>query len=127
MTARNCMSTKFDELTKSMAQSVTRRGALKRFGVGVVGMVLACLGSPNSVSAGAPNFTTLDFPGAVFTAADDINDSGQICGWYIDTSGVFHGFILDAGLYTSIDFPGAGHTSVLGMNAHGDVVGAYNV
>ena len=28
------MNNKFDELTKSMAQSVTRRAALKKFGVG---------------------------------------------------------------------------------------------
>ena len=31
---------KFDELTKSLAQSVTRRGALKKFGVGLAGMAL---------------------------------------------------------------------------------------
>ena len=39
-----CMNNKFDELTKQMAQSVTRRGALKKFGVGLVGMALACFG-----------------------------------------------------------------------------------
>ncbi len=38
------MNNKFDELTKSMAQSVTRRGALKKFGVGLAGMALACFG-----------------------------------------------------------------------------------
>jgi len=38
------MSNQFDELTKSMAQSVTRRGALKRFGLGLAGMALACFG-----------------------------------------------------------------------------------
>ena len=36
------MNNKFDELTKSLAQSVTRRAALKRFGVGLAGMALAC-------------------------------------------------------------------------------------
>ena len=35
------MNNKFDELTKNMAQSVTRRGALKKFGVGLAGMALA--------------------------------------------------------------------------------------
>ena len=29
------MSNQFDELTKGLAQSVTRRGALKQFGVGL--------------------------------------------------------------------------------------------
>ena len=41
------MNNKFDELTKSMARSVTRRAALKKFGVGLAGMALACLGLPN--------------------------------------------------------------------------------
>ena len=38
------MNDKFDELTKSLAQSVTRRGALKKFGVGLAAMALATLG-----------------------------------------------------------------------------------
>src|SRR5436189_1707219 len=120
------MNNQFDELTKSLTQSVTRRAALKKFGVGLAGMALAFFGLASHAVA-APTFVTLDYPGAVFTAADDINANGQISGWYIDPSGVFHGFVLDNGLYTSIDFPGAGHTSVLGLNALGDVVGAYNV
>ena len=41
------MNNKFDELTKQMAQSVTRRGALKKFGVGLAGMALACFGLAN--------------------------------------------------------------------------------
>jgi len=32
---RKSMSNKFDELTKGLAQSVTRRAALKKFGVGL--------------------------------------------------------------------------------------------
>jgi len=38
------MNNQFDELTKSLAQSVTRRAALKKFGVGIAGMALACFG-----------------------------------------------------------------------------------
>jgi hypothetical protein len=38
------MNNRFDELTKSMAQSVTRRAAVKEFGVGLAGMALACFG-----------------------------------------------------------------------------------
>ena len=45
------MNNKFDELTKSMAQSVTRRGALKKFGVGVAGMALACFGLASNTAA----------------------------------------------------------------------------
>ena len=45
------MNNKFDELTKAMAQSVTRRAALKKFGVGLVGMALACFGLANKAGA----------------------------------------------------------------------------
>ena len=45
------MNTKFDELTKAMAQSVTRRAALKKFGVGLAGMALACFGLANEARA----------------------------------------------------------------------------
>jgi hypothetical protein len=38
------MNSKFDELTKQMAQSATRRSALKKFGFGLAGMALAMLG-----------------------------------------------------------------------------------
>src|SRR5436305_1444654 len=38
------MNTRFDELTRAMAQSVTRRAAFKKFGVGLAGMALACFG-----------------------------------------------------------------------------------
>ena len=46
------MNNKFDELTKSLAQSVTRRAALKKFGVGLAGMALACFGLANKAEAG---------------------------------------------------------------------------
>ena len=46
------MNHKFDELTKSLAQSVTRRAALKKFGLGLAGMALACFGLVNKAEAG---------------------------------------------------------------------------
>ena len=48
------MNNKFDELTKSMAQSVTRRGAVRKFGVGLASMALACLGLANRAEAQTP-------------------------------------------------------------------------
>ena len=45
------MNDKFDELAKGLAQSVTRRGALKKFGVGLAGIALAWLGLANSAEA----------------------------------------------------------------------------
>jgi hypothetical protein len=48
------MNNKFDELAKQMAQSVTRRAALKKFGVGLAGMALACFGLSNRAGAAPP-------------------------------------------------------------------------
>ena len=45
------MNKKFDELAKGLAQSVTRRQALKKFGVGLTGMALACFGLLNKAHA----------------------------------------------------------------------------
>ena len=45
------MNNKFDELAKGMAQSVTRRQALKKFGFGLAGMALACFGFANRTEA----------------------------------------------------------------------------
>ena len=45
------MNDKFDELAKGLAQSVTRRAALKKFGVGVAGIALASLGLANKAEA----------------------------------------------------------------------------
>jgi len=46
------MTNSFDELTKGLAHSVTRRAALKKFGVGLAGMALACFGLANKAEAG---------------------------------------------------------------------------
>jgi hypothetical protein len=49
------MNDKFDELAKSLAQTVTRRGALKKFGIGLAGIALATLGLTSNVQAGPKN------------------------------------------------------------------------
>jgi len=45
------MNNQFDELTKGLAQSVTRRAALRKLGVGLAGMALACFGLANKAAA----------------------------------------------------------------------------
>jgi hypothetical protein len=62
---------KFDELTKNLAQAVTRRAALKRFGLGLTGMALACLGLANNARAGQPTSATC--------ASDADCKHGQVC------------------------------------------------
>jgi hypothetical protein len=64
------MNNKFDELTKQMAQSVTRRGALKKFGVGLAGVALACFGLANRAQAAKQCVTVADCPGGVGICAN---------------------------------------------------------
>jgi hypothetical protein len=45
------MNNQFDELAKAMARSVTRRAALKRFGVGLAALALAALGLADAKGA----------------------------------------------------------------------------
>ena len=45
------MNDQFDDLTKSLAQSVTRRAALKKFGVGFAVTALVCLALTTVVEA----------------------------------------------------------------------------
>jgi hypothetical protein len=68
------MNDQFDELTKSLAQSVTRRAALKKFGVGLAGMALACFGLANKTQGqttnGCQNNKECAYLGASYVCCD---------------------------------------------------------
>ena len=52
--------------------------------------------------------TIIEYPGAVETFADFVNASGTIVGSYIDTDGIYHGYLRHSnGSFTSFDLPGA--------------------
>ena len=71
-------------------------------------------------------FQVITIPAAVGGAqATGINNSQQICGFYIDVGGVNHGFLLNFGLLVTLDAPGSIFTQALGLNNKGQVVGAY--
>src|SRR5262249_53967347 len=72
--------------------------------------------------------TLLDFPRANLTEAAGINDDGQVVGDYRDSSGVFHGFFWDAGLFLTFDVPfrEATSTGPNGINNVGQIVGFYD-
>ena len=70
-------------------------------------------------------FTTIDFPGAVFTAAAGITPSGDIVGLYILGVGNAHGYVLSGGEFSSIDVPGAKATTAWGISPQGNIVGQY--
>ncbi len=79
------MNTKFDELAKGLAQSVTRRQALKKFGVGLAGMALASFGLANRAAAGGACRSNADCGnnqqccGGVCVSLTDNNNCGS-CG-----------------------------------------------
>jgi probable HAF family extracellular repeat protein len=71
-------------------------------------------------------FQVITIPGAVGGAqATGVNNSQQICGFYIDANGVNHGFLLNFGLLVTLDAPNSTLTQALGLNNKGQVVGAY--
>jgi probable HAF family extracellular repeat protein len=72
-----------------------------------------------------PVFSTVDYPGAVSTNAQGINPGGDIVGFYKDTLGKQHGFLLRGGNFTSIDYPGAIATDARGISPPGDIVGSF--
>jgi probable HAF family extracellular repeat protein len=60
------------------------------------------------------------------TGEPDLNDAGQIVGYYVDSSGVDHGFLYNGVTYTPLNAPsGTKGTQALGINDAGQIVGAY--
>jgi probable HAF family extracellular repeat protein len=59
------------------------------------------------------------------TAAQGINNMGQIVGSFLDTNNIRHGFLWQAGTFTQIDVPGAISTEAQGINNSSQIVGAF--
>jgi uncharacterized membrane protein len=72
------------------------------------------------------DFTAINYPGpgVTYTAAYDINNSGQVVGAYNDAMGT-HGYLLTNSDYITIDYPGATLTIANGINDKGQIVGWY--
>lgn len=67
----------------------------------------------------------LRFPGARDTDAQAISNTGVVAGFYVDATGLTHGFTFANGIFHSVNFPGAGWTEVHGINRYGTLVGLY--
>ena len=71
-------------------------------------------------------FEVITIPGAAGGAqATGINNSGQVCGFFVDAGQVNHGWLLNAGVFLQLDYPNSTFTQALGLNNRGQVVGAY--
>jgi uncharacterized membrane protein len=73
---------------------------------------------------GTFNLLSGSIPGGASAAATDINDNGQVSGFYA-TAGSDNGFLRSAGRLTTLSVPGAAITEALGLNNLGQVVGFY--
>ena len=66
-------------------------------------------------------FTTHEFPGAQGTYFYALGNNGVAAGHYMDSSGLYHGVILENGELRQYDFPGAVQTEIYGIS---DATGA---
>jgi probable HAF family extracellular repeat protein len=72
-------------------------------------------------------FELFVIPGSVSAQATGINNSGDVCGFTIDSAGNTHGWLRMQGHFTILDEPDAvGTTQALGLNNSGQVVGFYS-
>jgi len=67
---------------------------------------------------GAP--IRIDYPNALYTVVEGLNDKGIASGQWEDSSSVIHGFVYNIAKkkFTSLDAPGASFTQVWGINNH---------
>jgi len=59
-------------------------------------------------------------------AGRGIDAAGDIVGWYLDSGGVEHGFLLTGGNASTIDYSGAAYTVLEGINDKGAISGYYD-
>ena len=72
------------------------------------------------------NFHRVRIHGATGVVATGINNKGSISGFFTDSGGNTHGFLLRrTGRLFILDAPGATMTLAFGVNKHGEVVGAW--
>ncbi len=80
---------------------------------------------PASLVAQYYQYTNIDYPGALISQPEAVNDHGKVVGWYQDSTGL-HGFYWDGTNYTTLDFPGnSGGTLAQGINNDGVISGEY--
>jgi hypothetical protein len=83
-----------------------------------------CLGS-SAALAQTYTFQYITPPGAVQTDPLAVNDSGEVLGYWYDSSYTRHPFTFQNGTLTSFSFPQGSGIVALGLNNKGDVAGDY--
>jgi len=71
------------------------------------------------------NFSEFDVPDSVSTGVFGVNDAGDFCGNFTDTTGFTQGFVSIGGTITPFSVPGATSTTASGLNSSNQSVGYY--
>lgn len=111
--------------TGSLASAATKTGKI----VGGYGINISA-NTPSNQGFLLKNnkFTSLGYPGALYTQPNGMSESGVVVGAWgtSDLSADEHGFKLTGKKFTTIDFPGATEGTVAsGINKSGDIVGSW--
>jgi uncharacterized membrane protein len=107
------------DMTMSMHNGATPDGEY------MVGLFTDMDGRGKAYVMDGSSFSALEVPGALSTAAWDVNPSRVVVGVYTDAAGAIHGFEYDGRSFTRVDVPGAAVTRIFGINDRGDVVGNF--
>jgi hypothetical protein len=87
---------------------------------------LLAFGLQLQAGARAATFITFDPPGSTSTSPSGITPDGVIIGYYVNASGVQHGFLrTPRGTITTFDPPGSTFTQPTSINEAGEIAGAY--
>jgi uncharacterized membrane protein len=106
----------------SMHNGITRDGRL------IVGVVWPTSDEFHAYKVEDGFYQLLNLPSYVVSSdARDVNPSGEIVGYFVDSSNRTHGFLFNEKDFSVIDFPGDDviFTRASGINPKGDIVGQY--
>jgi len=112
---------------ESFAVPGTMHNGITRHGSIIVGVVFPTPAAFYAYKAEDGDYQLLDIPNSISSDARDVNPSGEIVGFFIDSANKTHGFLVRKGDFATIDFPGADvvSTQARGINPQGDIVGFY--
>jgi hypothetical protein len=99
---------------------INRSGVVVGFAEGGRNKVLGFDGKANGKKV-----KLLSVPGTVETLAFGINGSGTVVGSYLDSLGIYHGYVYQSGTYTKFDPPGSAVTAAASITDAGIVYGNY--
>lgn len=91
----------------------------------IVGFYVDSVGQDHGFFRAGGALHSVDVPGSIETLLYGVNLNHAV-GWYTDSSGITHGFVIDTKKkVTTIDPPGSTATNAWSINRSGQIAGAY--